>query len=81
MVLKGLRWEAVQRSGGTDEARGSFTIEGASIGGQAVALPEGGELGGVLDQLNAALASTGMQLALPVEESGAGSARKSWASS
>lgn len=46
--LRGLTWEAIHRSGGVNETVGTFTIDGAEVGGQKVTLP-----GDSLDQLAA----------------------------
>jgi len=64
VVLDGLRWQAVQRTGAGATATGSFSLAGVTVGGMPVPVPPGavGEVIGVID---AALAPTGLQVALP----------------
>lgn len=67
VVLKGLTWEAVQRTGEGAKVTGSFRVEGLTIGGQSVPVPaDGTQLAAVLPQINAALAPTGLVLDAPV---------------
>lgn len=66
VTLSGLRWWAVQRTGAEKKVEGSFTIQGASIGGVAIPLPGGGaELGSILGPINTALAPTGFAIRPP----------------
>ena len=63
VVLKGLTWEAVQRTGEGAKTDGSFRVDGLTIAGQNVTVPaNGSELGAVLPQINAALAPSGLVL-------------------
>lgn len=69
VVLEGLTWEAVQRTGDGAKVDGSFRIDGLTIAGQNVTVPAGGsELGAVLPQINAALAPSGLVLDAPTVE-------------
>ena len=66
VVLKGLTWEAVQRTGEGAKVDGSFRVDGLTIGGQNVTVPsDGSQLGAVLPQINAALAPSGLILDAP----------------
>ena len=67
VVLEGLTWEAVQRTGEGAVVQGSFRVKGLTIAGQAVPVPgDGSQLAAVLPQINAALAPTGLVLDAPV---------------
>lgn len=70
-ALHGLRWEAVQRTGDDGKTvSGSFTIQGAQIGGVPLPLPnESNDIRDVLDELNAAIAPTGFAIRAPVPSS------------
>lgn len=74
VVLKGLRWEAVHRSGSEDEVAGSFTVEAANVGG--VPIPIGsGDLRDVVGPINEALEPLGIALRLPRVDTTGGIAR------
>jgi hypothetical protein len=62
--LKGLRWEAVHRTGADPEARGVFDI--GSVSGAPGA--PGASLDAVEDAVNLALAASGITVAFPVVE-------------
>lgn len=64
VVLKGLRWEAVYQTAPTEEASGSFTIDGLEIAGQRVPLPEDNPAA-ALEEANAALEPLGFRLRVP----------------
>ena len=63
--LKGLTWEAVHRTGAVEEAVGSFHIEGLTIGGQSIPLPE--DTAGQLAALKDALAPLGIAITPPAQ--------------
>jgi hypothetical protein len=66
--LLGLRWEAVQQTGSGNEKKlsGKFTIQGATIAGTPLPIPEeGASLGQVLGPINQALAPTGFAIQPP----------------
>ena len=63
--LTGLTWDTVQRTGADATNTGSFSIEGVSIAGQALAPPAPDQLAAVFTQINTALAPTGLVLDLP----------------
>lgn len=75
VTLKGLRWEAVHRSGEQDKVGGGFTIEAASLGGVPLPVPESGELRSIIDPINDALEPLGIALRLPVVSTSGGVAR------
>jgi hypothetical protein len=66
VVLRGMRWEAVQRTGAEEAASGSFTVEGITIGGQDLPVPTDAEqLASAFEQINAAIKPTGLQISVP----------------
>jgi len=66
VTLSGLRWEAIQRTDGSTDLEGSFTVQGATVSGLPLSLPAGGsDLETVLGPLNTALAPTGFQIIPP----------------
>lgn len=76
VVLQGLRWEAVQRTGREETVSGGFSIEGIQVGGQALPLPsDPGELAPLFEQVNATIAPLGLQLVAPVVTTDGGVAR------
>lgn len=78
VVLKGMRWSTVQQTGAVKGVKGTFTIEGATIGGVPLAFPAGtSDLKAVLDPINAAIAPTGFAISLPEVESRSGQANVS----
>ena len=65
--LKGLHWEAVQRSGKNPAAEGHASVAAVAVGGTALPIPVGGgELSTVLAPVNALLLGTGISLDPPV---------------
>jgi hypothetical protein len=56
--IKGLRWEAIQRTGGVEEKIGTFTVESLRVAGVPVPVED-------LGQLNAVLEPIGFQLRIP----------------
>jgi hypothetical protein len=75
VTLKGLRWEAVHRSGDEKKMDGGFTIEAASLAGVPLPIPSSGELRDVIGPINDALAPLGIGLRLPVADTSGGVAR------
>ncbi|MGH2760561.1 MAG: hypothetical protein ACRDKJ_13515, partial [Actinomycetota bacterium] len=75
VTLKGLRWEAVHRSGADKKLDGGFTIEAANIAGVPLPIPSSGELDGVIGPINDALAPLGIALRLPTVDTSGGVAR------
>lgn len=66
VVLRGLTWEAVQRTGEGAGSDGSFRVEGVTVAGRNLTVPAGAiPLDTVLPQINAALAPTGLVLDAP----------------
>lgn len=66
VTLRGLTWEAVQRTGEGETLEASFRIEGATIAGRNLTIPAGGEeLRTVFEPINRALAPTGLVLDAP----------------
>lgn len=68
VILTGLHWEAVQQTDASNEAKisGGFSVKGATINGQAVAVPaDPAQAKPVFDQMNAALAPSGLVLDAP----------------
>jgi hypothetical protein len=65
-VLRGLRWEAVVRTGGETLREGTFSIASGQIGGTPIAGITGNAIQGIT-ALNAALEPLGFQLAPPRE--------------
>jgi hypothetical protein len=65
--LKGLHWEAVQRTGKTTTAEGQASVSSIVVGGVGLPIPVGGgELSTVLAPVNALLLGTGISLDPPV---------------
>ena len=64
VVLAGLRWEAVHRTGAKEEMLGRFTIGSATIAGQPVEVPEQ-DPSAVLGPVNDALKPLGLVLRPP----------------
>lgn len=64
VVLKGLRWEAVQRTGDETVNTGTFSLGALTVGGQTVALPE--DSTDVLDLLQDTLGALGLTIKAPV---------------
>lgn len=77
VVLRGLRWDATQRTGEGAATEGSFTVGSVVIQGQGVAVPAGGDLAPLVGPINAALAPSGVVIDLPKATSEAGVARVS----
>ncbi len=75
VTLKGLRWEAVHRSGDEKKLDGGFTVEAASLGGVPLPIPSSGELKDLIAPINDALAPLGIGLRLPVVDTSGGVAR------
>ena len=73
--MKGLRWEAVHRSGGKKEVDGRFTVEAVNLAGAPLPIPSGGELDSVIGPINEALAPLGIGLRLPKVDTSGGVAR------
>jgi hypothetical protein len=65
VVLTGLKWDTVQRTGADATTTGSFSIEGITIGGQTLAPPSADQLGAAFTAINTALAPTGLVLDPP----------------
>jgi len=63
VVLKGLAWEAIHRSGAVEETLGTFTVGQVLVGGQAIPMP--GDPIQQLDALKAALAPIGLAVTPP----------------
>jgi len=62
--LRGLRWDAVHRTGANPDVHGTFSIDGATAGG--LPLPVGTDsLKPLQDALNGALKQTGIRVELP----------------
>jgi hypothetical protein len=73
--LKGLRWVSTQQTGGKKSVKGTFTIEGATIGGAPLEMPAGpSELEAIAEPINTALAPIGLSISMPVVENRAGQA-------
>jgi len=67
LVLEGLQWEAVHRSGSASEAVGRFTVGSVTVAGQRFAAPDGAEQP-LADAITAAapvLTPLGLQVDLP----------------
>lgn len=71
VVLKGLRWEAVYQTAPTEEASGSFTIDGLEIAGERIPLPEDNPAA-ALEEANAALEPLGFRLRIPAAKTESG---------
>ncbi|HEX7167021.1 MAG TPA: hypothetical protein VF230_08580 [Acidimicrobiales bacterium] len=66
VVMNGLTWEAIQRTGEGAGLFGFFKVEGLKIEGNAVTVPnDGTQLAAVLPAINAALAETGLVIDPP----------------
>lgn len=73
--LKGLRWASTQQTGDSRSVKGTFTIEGATIGGTPLEFPAGeSELETIVEPINTALAPIGLSVSLPVVENRSGQA-------
>ncbi len=70
LVIKGLRWEAAWQSAPDEKVSGTFTIEGVSVGGQA--MPTSGDGAKDLAQLNPALAPLGIRIDPPTPRNESG---------
>ena len=68
VVLRDLRWHAIQRSGAAQAAEATFSVGGATIAGQAFDFPPGSErpLQDLLTALDPVLAPIGLSITLPV---------------
>lgn len=68
VVLENLSWLAVQRTGGEQIEQGTFSVGAASVGGQAMAAPGGGDLplADVAAAVAPVLAPLGIELTFPV---------------
>ena len=67
VVLQGLHWEAVQRTGKNAVSEGHASVANVVLGGALVPVPVGGgELSAVLAPVNAVLLGTGLSLDPPV---------------
>jgi hypothetical protein len=64
VVLDGLRWQALQRTGSGATATGSFSLAQVTVAGTPVPVPPGAA-GQVLATIDAALAPTGLAVTLP----------------
>ncbi len=67
LVLEGLRWEAVHRSGAASAEQGTFTVGAVSVAGQRFGAPEGAEqpLADALAAAQPLLGPLGLQVTLP----------------
>lgn len=67
LVLEGLRWEAVHRSGAESVEQGRFTVGAVSVAGQRFGVPEGAEqpLADALAAAEPLLAPLGLAVTLP----------------
>lgn len=66
VVLEGLAWDVHQRSGKQKEARGTFGVQGITIGGQHLAPPNADQLASAFTQVNGALKPLGIRVDVPV---------------
>jgi hypothetical protein len=67
LVLEGVRWEAVHRSGAASAEQGTFTVGAVSVAGQRFGAPEGAEqpLADALAAAQPLLGPLGLQVTLP----------------
>lgn len=67
LVLEGLRWKAVHRTGAESVEQGTFTVGSVSVAGQRFAAPDGAEqpLADALAAAEPLLAPLGLQITLP----------------
>jgi hypothetical protein len=67
VVLEGLKWEAVHRSGSKNEEQGRFTVGSVTVAGQRFAAPDGAEqpLADALAAAAPVLDPLGVQIGLP----------------
>ncbi|MDE0805100.1 MAG: hypothetical protein OSA99_17470 [Acidimicrobiales bacterium] len=67
VVLRGLEWNVITRSGGATSNSATFAIEGMTVAGQNFAPPPGSEdpLRDVLDAIQPVLGPVGLQVTLP----------------
>lgn len=67
LVLEGLRWAAVHRSGAASVEQGTFTVGSVSVAGQSFGAPEGAEqpLAEALDAAQPLLGPLGLKITLP----------------
>ena len=67
LVLEGLQWKAVHRSGAESAEQGAFTVGAVSVAGQSFGAPEGAEqpLADALDAAQPLLGPLGLQVTLP----------------
>jgi hypothetical protein len=73
--LKGLHWRAAQTTGKKNTVTGTFTVEGATLGGVPLPMPGGpSDLVSILGPINAALAPTGFVMSVPRFEKRSGQA-------
>jgi hypothetical protein len=80
VTLKGLKWQALQRTGANAGTEAEFTIEGATVPGvlgpKTLPIPEAGaSLASLIDPINAALKPSGLVLRAPVKSTTNGVAR------
>lgn len=71
VVLEGLQWEAVYQTAPTKETSGSFTIEGITVAGEELPIPENNPLAG-LAEANAVLEPLGFRISPPTVREEAG---------
>jgi hypothetical protein len=74
IVLKGMKWESIQRTGDKKTVAGTFTIEGASIAGVPLPVPSDGDMATLVGPINTALAPTGFAISIPKFSGNAGQA-------
>lgn len=67
-VLQGATWTVVQRTGADEQAKGTFRVEGITIGEQTLTPPEGGPTPEQWKQLNDGLSPLGLRLEPPSVE-------------
>lgn len=67
LVLEGLQWEAVHRSGGDSVEQGRFTVGSVTVAGQRFATPDGAEqpLADAIAAAEPVLKPLGLQIELP----------------
>lgn len=71
-TLTGLKWEAIQRTGAETVTTASFSVEGATAGGQTLAPPKPDQVGTFFATINTALAQTGLVLDPPATSTSGG---------
>lgn len=76
VVLEGLRWEALHRTGAEEVTRATFSLGGLEVAGERVPLPEDLDgLRSVFEEVNGLLEPTGLELVLPSADTRGGVAR------